>query len=153
MKTKTIFKLAVAFMGLWLVGSCTSNTDQKKLDKDMALKALEMFDQAIIERNEALLSSITASNLTYGHSSGKIQDKAEFIDDVVNGPFQFVTISNDDQSVEVSEDVAIVRHILSADATNAGRPAKVHIGIIMVFKLDDNDKVVLLARQAYRLPS
>lgn len=148
-----ISKQIILFIGVIAITSCASSTDQKQLDKEMVLQALKKFDDAVIARDEATLNAITATNLSYGHSSGKIQDKAEFVDDVVNGSFQFVSITNDNQSVNISENVAIVRHILSADATNAGQPAKVHIGIIMVFQLDENDKTVLLARQAYRLPS
>ena len=148
-----ISKQIILFIGVIAITSCASSTDQKQLDKEMVLQTLKKFDDAVIARDEATLNAITATNLSYGHSSGKIQDKAEFVDDVVNGSFQFISITNDDQSVNISENVAIVRHILSADATNAGQPAKVHIGIIMVFQLDENDKMVLLARQAYRLPS
>lgn len=148
-----ILKQIILFIGVIAITSCASSTDQKQLDKEMVLQTLKKFDDAVIARDEATLNAITATNLSYGHSSGKIQDKTEFVDDVVNGSFQFVSITNDNQSVNISENVAIVRHILSADATNAGQPAKVHIGIIMVFQLDENDKMVLLARQAYRLPS
>ncbi|RIV43358.1 nuclear transport factor 2 family protein [Flagellimonas pelagia] len=148
-----ISKQIILFIGVIAITSCASSTDQKQLDKEMVLQTLKKFDDAVIERDEATLNALTATNLSYGHSSGKIQEKAEFVDDVVNGSFQFVSITNDNQSVNISENVAIVRHILSADATNAGQPAKVHIGIIMVFQLDENDKMVLLARQAYRLPS
>ena len=148
-----ISKQIILFIGVIAITSCASSTDQKQLDKEMVLQTLKKFDDAVIERDEATLNALTATNLSYGHSSGKIQDKAEFVDDVVNGSFQFVSITNDNQSVNISENVAIVRHILSADATNAGQPTKVHIGIIMVFQLDENDKMVLLARQAYRLPS
>ena len=148
-----ISKQIILFIGVCAITSCASSTDQKQLDKEMVLQTLKRFDDAVIARDEAALNAITATNLSYGHSSGKIQDKAEFVDDVVNGSFQFISITNDNQSVNISENVAIVRHILSADATNAGQPAKVHIGIIMVFQLDENDKMVLLARQAYRLPN
>ena len=121
------------------------------MDKQTVLDALGELDQALIDRDSATLSSITAPNLTYGHSSGNIQDKDEFIDDVMNGPFRFVSITNEDQSVNISGNVGIVRHKLSADATNRGNPAKVRIGIIMVFKQNENNEVVLLARQAYKL--
>lgn len=133
--------------------SCASSGTKEELNKDMVLNALEQFDGAIIERDAGVLSSMTSQDLTYGHSSGNIQDKEEFIDDVVNGTFQFLSISNEDQSVDVSDNVAVVRHILSADAMNNGTAAQVRIGVVMVFKLEDNGKLLLLARQAYKLSS
>ncbi|MBO0323015.1 nuclear transport factor 2 family protein [Muricauda sp. CAU 1633] len=145
-----IFKNILAVLVIGLAVSCTSQ-GAGTLDQQSVLEALGELDQALIDRDSETLSSITASNLTYGHSSGNIQDKQEFIDDVMNGPFRFVSITNEDQSVAISGNTGIVRHILSADATNAGNPAKVRIGIVMVFQQNENGKVVLLARQAYKL--
>lgn len=151
MKRRNIFRNILAVLAICLFVSCTSQGEGKTLDKQTVLDALGELDQALIDRDSATLSSITAPNLTYGHSSGNIQDKDEFIDDVMNGPFRFVSITNEDQSVNISGNVGIVRHILSADATNRGNPAKVRIGIIMVFKQNENNEVILLARQAYKL--
>lgn len=145
------FRNILAVLVIGLVVSCTSQGEGEMLNQQEVLQALGELDQALIDRDSKSLSSITASDLTYGHSSGNIQDKQEFIDDVMNGPFRFVSITNEDQSVAISGNTGIVRHILSADATNAGNPAKVRIGIIMVFQKKENNEVVLLARQAYKL--
>ena len=145
-----VFRNILAALLICMVISCTSQGGET-LSQQTVLEALGELDQALIDRDSEALSSITAPNLTYGHSSGNIQDKEEFIDDVMNGPFRFVSITNEDQSVTISGNVGIVRHILSADATNAGNPAKVRIGIIMVFQKNENNEVVLLARQAYKL--
>ncbi|WP_067032258.1 nuclear transport factor 2 family protein [Allomuricauda sp. CP2A] len=152
MKKRNLFGSILAVLAVCLFVSCTPKVEEKEaLDKQTVLEALGELDQALIDRDSATLTSITAPNLTYGHSSGNIQNKQEFIDDVMNGPFKFVSITNEDQSVTISDNVGIVRHILSADATNAGNPAKVRIGILMVFKQNENNEVVLLARQAYKL--
>lgn len=151
MKNMKIFRNIIAVLVIGLAVSCTSQGAGTTLDQQAVLEALGELDQALIDRDSETLSSITAPNLTYGHSSGNIQDKQEFIDDVMNGPFRFVSITNEDQSVAISGNTGIVRHILSADATNAGNPAKVRIGIIMVFQKNENNEVVLLARQAYKL--
>jgi ketosteroid isomerase-like protein len=145
-----IFRTIFAIIAMGLFVSCGSQ-GTGTLDQQTVLEALGELDQALIDRDSETLSSITAPNLTYGHSSGNIQDKQTFIDDVMNGPFRFVSITNENQTVTISGNVGIVRHILSADATNAGNPAKVRIGIIMVFQQNKNNEVVLLARQAYKL--
>ena len=145
------FRNILAVLVIGLVVSCTSQGEGEMLNQQEVLQALGELDQALIDRDSKTLSSITASDLSYGHSSGNIQDKQEFIDDVMNGPFRFVSITNEDQSVAISGNTGIVRHILSADATNAGNPAKVRIGIIMVFQKKKSNEVVLLARQAYKL--
>lgn len=148
---KQLFLTLLFLLAGIVLSSCTARGTEGELNKDIVLSALERFDNAIMERDAEVLSAIASQDLTYGHSSGNIQDKEEFIDDVVNGPFQFLSISNKDQRVNVSGNVAIVRHVLSADAMNNGVSAQVHIGVVMVFKLDDNGRVALLARQAYKL--
>ncbi|MCR9227192.1 MAG: nuclear transport factor 2 family protein [Flavobacteriaceae bacterium] len=133
------------------VMSCTTSTKGQKLNKDMVLDILEQFDGAIITRDAEVLSSLASEDLTYGHSSGKIQDKEEFVNDVVNGPFQFLSITNRDQRIKVSGNVAIVRHILLADAMDDGMPAQVRIGVVMVFQLGESGRISLLARQAFKI--
>ena len=93
---------------------------------------------------------MTSEVLTYGHSSGNVQDREEFIDDLINGPFDFLSIDTSDESIHILGDTAIVRHVLSAKGMNKGEPADVHIGIILVFQ-KKNGKLQLLARQAYKL--
>ena len=120
--------------------------DEKKIDRAI----IKLYD-GIINRDPSHLGQVTSDNLSYGHSSGTIQTKAEFIDDVINGPFRFQSISYDDNSIVISRDMAIVRHIFRADATNGGQPLKIHIGVMIVFQINEEVNIVLVSRQAYKL--
>ena len=69
---------------------------------------------------------------------------------VLNGPFEFLSIDPVDQTISVSGDTAIVRHIFNAKGKNNGENVDVHIGVIMVFQ--KHTRVwKLIARQAYKL--
>lgn len=140
----SIFFYLLAFI------SCHSIA-QSSLKKEDVLNTLNQFDRAMINRNSEVLSFLTSEKLSYGHSSGNVQDKNQFLDDALNGPFEFISIENEDQSVTISKNTGIVRHILTADARNNGNQAKVRIGVIMVFQKNDAGKILLLARQAYKL--
>ena len=107
-------------------------------------------NKAIIDPTEETLGKIVSDGLTYGHSSGKVQCRDEFIDDLVHGTFDFGSIDISDQTVHVSGDVAIVRQIFDSEATNAGKPVHVHIGNVLIFQKRDG-QWELLARQAYKL--
>lgn len=107
-------------------------------------------NRAIIDPTEEALGKITSDGLTYGHSSGKVQDRAEFMDDLVHGTFDFGSIDISDQTVHISGDVAVVRQIFDSEATNAGKPVHVHIGNVLIFQRQDG-QWKLLARQAYKL--
>ncbi|HUQ65519.1 MAG TPA: hypothetical protein VM101_05165, partial [Flavitalea sp.] len=51
--------------------------------QDKAVKAVEktvaMFRQAILDGDSAKLDQLTDSDLTYGHSLGKLENKQQFI--------------------------------------------------------------------------
>ena len=54
-------------------------------DDETALKAaVEELRKAILAADKEKLAALTASELSYGHSSAVVQDKATFIDGVVN---------------------------------------------------------------------
>ena len=119
-------------------------------EKKKVKAVVELLRGAIIEPDATLLKELTADQLTYGHSSGTIQDKAEFIDDLVHGSFDFTTVDFRDQRIVVSGRTAIVRHVFEAKATNAGAPVDVRIGNILVY-VKQEGAWKLLARQAYKL--
>lgn len=108
------------------------------------------FNKAMIDPKEDVLDRITADNLSYGHSSGLLQNKAEFIDDLLNGPFDFISIDAQDQSIQISGDVAVVRQIFNSEALNAGTPTHIQIGVVLIFQKQE-DQWRLLARQAFKL--
>lgn len=121
-----------------------------ELTKKEVENAVEVLNSTLVDPEKGSLEQMTSENLSYGHSSGKIQDREEFVDDLINGPFDFLSIDTSDESIHISGATAIARHVFSAKGTNKGEPADVHIGIILVFQ-KQNGILLLLARQAYKL--
>lgn len=78
--------------------------------------------------------------------------KASFISDLLDGKSDFVTIVISDQTIKVVGDAAIVRHTLTADTNDSGKPGKVQIKILGVWQKQGADWK-LLARQAVRAAS
>ena len=50
------------------------------------------FNNAMVNADSIQLADLTSDGLTYGHSSGLVQNKDEFIVDVIHGPFNFSVI-------------------------------------------------------------
>lgn len=147
-----LFKLAVTsiiFLTFLALASCNDSSSDDNAKIEVAA-AVETLNNAIVDPNEELLKEITMPQLTYGHSSGVIQNQQEFMDQLLNGDFDFVSVSTADQTIHVSGDTAIVRHILSIEGTNAGQPTTVRIGIVLTFQKQGGNWR-LLARQAYKL--
>ncbi|HEA29559.1 MAG TPA: nuclear transport factor 2 family protein [Leeuwenhoekiella sp.] len=133
--------------------SCASNNmlaqNDSKVKGEIENSVTQLYT-AMVERNKDLLEDLTMEKLTYGHSSGKVENKSEYVDGVINGSFQFSSITPVNQTITTSGKVSIVRHIFKGEGTNNGSPAEVNIGCVLVFQ-KQNEGWKLLARQAFKL--
>ncbi|TDO97713.1 nuclear transport factor 2 family protein [Flavobacterium sp. 245] len=111
---------------------------------------VEILRKAMIDADGVKLKSLTAENLSYVHSNGTFQNQAEFIDGIVSGKSDFVTIDFQDQTITIQNDVAIVRHVLAAHTKDGGVDKDIKIGIMLVWQ-KQKSKWLLIARQAYKL--
>lgn len=137
------------FPVLVLFVTCFTSTAQSKREKAVA-NAVEQLREAMIDADSAMLDKLTAAQLSYGHSSGHIDDKAAFIQKIVSGKSDFVSMELPEQTISVSGSIAIVRHKLNAVTNDNGKPGEVHLAILLVWqKLHGEWK--LLARQAVKL--
>lgn len=143
MKNRYVLSILFAFCTLTLVAQ--TNNDQQMIDT-----AVKKLYRAMVDKDGKTLENLTAKHLTYGHSNGKIEDKTQYVDAILNGPFEFSSIVPEEQNIHISEKTAIVRHFFVAEGTNAGEPAEVRIGVLMTYQ-KQGGKWKLLARQAYKL--
>lgn len=112
--------------------------------------AVEQLRKVMIDGNRVELEAIVSDKLSYGHSSGYVEDKAEFVDKIATGKSDFVTIELKDQTISVSGKAAVVRHKLNATTNDNGKPGEVHLAILLVFQ-KENKQWKLLARQAVKV--
>ena len=121
-------------------------------DEKAVADAVENFRKLMIKPDKAGLENMAAEELSYGHSSGLIEDKAAFVDDIVSGKSVFKTVALEDQTIKIAGDVAIVRHHLMADTFNNNTPGKADILVLLIWK-KQNGQWKLLARQAAKAPA
>jgi ketosteroid isomerase-like protein len=113
-------------------------------------KAVEALRKALLEKDKARLEQLSADQLSYGHSSGKVQTKAEFVDGVVTSKAIVKSITFPELSIAVVGNAAIARHLYESEMETDGKPTNVEIGALQVWqKQDGNWK--LLARQEFKL--
>ena len=112
--------------------------------------AAEKLRVAMIDPTPAALTALVADDLSYGHSGGRVDTKDSFIGDLIAGKSDFVTIAITDQTIKVVGNTAIVRHTLTADTNDSGKPGKVQIKILGVWQ-QQGGQWKLLARQAVRV--
>jgi hypothetical protein len=115
--------------------------------------AAERLRIAMVDPTAAALGALVSDDLSYGHSGGKVDTKASFISDLLDGKSDFVSITITDQTIKVVDaNTAIVRHTLAADTIDSGKPGKVALKILGVWQKQGGDWK-LLARQAVRITS
>ncbi len=106
---------------------------------------------ALIAKDKSVLDKLTSEDLSFGHSTNVIQDKSEFMNDVLTGPTIYQKIDITNQTIHVAGDIAIVRNVSSITGTNKGAPLDIKIGVLMIWKKTDGNWK-LLARQGFKLP-
>ncbi len=127
----------------------------RSLAQDAAEKAVaaavESLRKAMVDPDKAILDKLTAEELSYGHSTGMVQSKQEFIDALTSGKSDFVSIDLTGQTVKIAGNAAIVRHMLSGATMDGGKPGTVKLSVLLVWQ-ERNGEWKLLARQAVKLP-
>ena len=123
---------------------------QKKNDKDAVTDAAEKLRLAMISGEKSTLESLILPELTYGHSSGIIQNSTEFVETLVKKKSDFLTIDISNQNISIVGNTAILRHHLYATTADLGKaPGDVSLDILLVWTKVKNDWK-LLARQAVK---
>jgi ketosteroid isomerase-like protein len=113
-------------------------------------KAVEALRKALLEADKSQLEKLTAEQLSYGHSSGKVESKPQFVEGVMTRKAIVKSIGFPEVAVAVVGDAAIVRHLWESESETDGKPTSTKIGVLQVWqKQDGNWK--LLARQGFRL--
>ena len=136
-------------LAFFIMASMISSNAQDKEEMAVAA-AVEKLRKAMIDGSKPELEAITIDKLSYGHSSGYVEGKAEFVDKIVTGKSDFVTIELKDQTISVNGKAAIVRHKLNATTNDGGKPGEVHLSILLIFQ-KENKQWKLLARQAVKV--
>ena len=114
-------------------------------------KAVLQLKDALLSGNEQKLKDISSPHLSYGHSNGLIENQDAFIKTLISGKSVFLTIDLSDQSIDLVDKTAIVRHTLYAKTNNDGVLGEVKLKVLMIFQ-KEKGSWKLLARQAVKIP-
>lgn len=111
--------------------------------------AVEKLRISMINADSDALNKLILDDLSYGHSSGKVENKTEFMSNILNGNSDFVEITLTDQKITIEGKTAIVRHSLQAKTNDKGVAGNVQLLVMTVWvKVKGSWK--LFARQAVK---
>ena len=119
-------------------------------DEAAVAAAVAAFTKATLSKDKAAFEKLCAAPLVYGHSSGRVETKQQFIDDITGPRATWKSIDISGQTVQVAGSNAVVRHTLTGEQETSGKTNAIKIGVMMVWSKVDGGWQ-LLARQAYRL--
>lgn len=143
-------KMKKSILLLFCLGLTLSSFAQSKAEQQVA-DAVLAWRKAMIDADKAGLEAILAPELSYGHSNGKIEDKAMLVKAISTGESDFVTMELTEQTVKIAGKTAIVRHKLAGDVNDGGRPGSVKLLVLQIWQ-KQGAAWKLLARQAARQP-
>jgi uncharacterized protein (TIGR02246 family) len=107
---------------------------------------------AVVKKDYAVLDRVLADNLTYTHSDGRLDSKANFIESLRSGKQTYSAAEH--QSIDVrmlGKDVAAVRLRLRMTAASGGQTATpANFSVLRVYQLN-NGRWQLTAHQSARL--
>ncbi|SEJ36630.1 protein of unknown function [Cyclobacterium xiamenense] len=135
------------FLFLFLASTVTfaQNKEVAAVEKAVA----ELVD-AMIVGDETRLRNLTDPQLTYGHSNGLIEDQEAYIEAIRSGVSNFTEINIENQSIDIKDNIALVRHFLIGQTHNRDSdPAPVNLGVLTVWQKKGKNWR-LLARQAFK---
>lgn len=144
--------LAVTALGLSAAGLLPSRGSfAQSSDEASVSAAVEALTRAMLAADRAQLEDLTSDHLSYGHSSGRFETKAQFIDVVAGRKTIYKSIALSEPTVTVAGNNAIVRHVFSGETESDGKPSSARVGVLQVWQKQQDGRWKLLARQAFKL--
>ena len=121
-------------------------------DEDTIARNLEAFRSAQMAANAAALTALSAPELSYSHSDGRVEDRATFVANATSGKSTFLSLEYRNPTIRVAGNTAIVRFnwVGEQQARADGSKTLTNLHILMIWQKQGDDWR-LLARSATKL--
>ena len=139
--------LALGGVGLWRSASAVAAS----ADEAAVAQAVEALRKAFVEQDTLQLEALCAEALSYGHSDGRVESKAQFINGVMTRKAILKSLILSDHAITVVGPTAIARHTWVSESETDGKLTSTKIGVLQVWQKQGGDWK-LLARQSVRPP-
>jgi hypothetical protein len=136
-------KLLFGFLVLFLINSSFGQIYSIGLKNSM-----QQLDKALLQKDEMILQSVLHKDLSYGHSNGWIQSKADIVNDFSSGKLTYDRIENNSSAIIIiSKKYATVKTNTNAEGAVNGTSFKLTLHI-MQFWIKTKKGWQLIARQS-----
>jgi ketosteroid isomerase-like protein len=121
-------------------------------DEAAVTQSIDILRKAILEQDKAKLDQVAASQISYGHSDGRVETKEQFINGVMTRKQVQKSLAFPELKVAVVGDAAIARHIYLGESELDGKQSTTRIGALQLWQKQAGGWK-LIARQGFRLPA
>ncbi len=146
MRTKL---LALSILLLTLLSGMQTAYAQSGDDAALT-QAVDSLRKAMIAKDGKQFDTLISENVSYGHSAGRIETKAEFITVALASKSVTKSLTFTEQSSKIVGNNAIVRFIHTSESELDGKANTTKIGVLTVWQKEQG-AWKLFARQAFRL--
>jgi ketosteroid isomerase-like protein len=152
-KNMKMNRRSMALAGVMAAGAAALNiglaSQASACDADEVLKAIEDYRKAMVDGNGARLLELSSDSMSFGHATGAVQTKVEFVKTVVDKVEVFHSIKLYDHSISVIGDEAIARHTFDAKITWNNKDLDLVLGVLQVWRKEEG-RWRLFARQTFK---
>ena len=141
---------ALGASSLLLSGSAAGAADPA--DEAAVTQSIDTLRRGILEQDKAKLDQVAASQISYGHSDGRVETKEQFINGVMNRKQVQKSLKFPELKVTLVGNCAIARHIYLGESELDGKQSTTRIGALQLWQKQDSGWK-LIARQGFRLPA
>ncbi|MEO6357371.1 MAG: nuclear transport factor 2 family protein [Ferruginibacter sp.] len=132
-----------------LLTTVTYGSFAQPMEDDKLTATLKAFHLALVNKNTIAINQQTDKALSYGHSNGWIQTKADVIKDLESGYISYQDIKEDSITITMNGNMANVRFLGDYKATLKGAASNFRLRVLEVW-VKKSKRWVLFARQGIR---
>jgi len=143
---KNIF--LILFIIFFAINVKAQDANDPKMQVMMKMQDLR---NALLSKDSVSLSALLADDVSYGHSTGIIQTKAQLIRDVMSGFQDYKSIEPSDLNIRVYDNAAVAVLKLKTNLIANGNPMGLNLNATLTW-VKINNAWKLVARQAVKLP-
>jgi ketosteroid isomerase-like protein len=118
--------------------------------KDDLKKAITDLNKALLQKDSVTLKRLLHEDLTYGHSTGWIENRQEVIRNLYNGKLTYTKIEQQEPKIWVEGKTALVRKDAIAAIMLDGKPQDLKLHVLQVW-VKTKKGWQLMSRQSVKL--
>jgi hypothetical protein len=137
-------RIIVGLLVCFISAAASGQTETEKLEK-----SLREFHQALVHKNTVSLNQQTDKALSYGHSNGWVEQKAEMLKNIESRYIDYEEFKEDSLSISINGNMAHARFVADIKATLNGKKSQFRLKVLEVW-VKKGKRWLLFARQAIK---